>query len=91
MVLDIDLFRADKGGDPEKMRENQKLRYKDVKLVDLIVEKDNQWRQCKYNVHEKHVFLMLFLFLLSFFLLYHSTIPIGSAKQVEEFCQQGDW
>lgn len=47
MVLDIDLFRADKGGDPEKMRENQKKRFKDVKLVDLIVEKDNQWRQCK--------------------------------------------
>jgi seryl-tRNA synthetase len=46
MVLDIDLFRADKGGDPEKMRENQRKRYKDVKLVDLIVEKDNQWRQC---------------------------------------------
>lgn len=45
MVLDIDLFRADKGGDPEKMRENQRKRYKDVKLVDLIVEKDNQWRQ----------------------------------------------
>ena len=50
MVLDIDLFRSDKGGDPEKMRENQRKRYKDVKLVDLIVEKDNQWRQCKDNI-----------------------------------------
>ncbi len=48
MVLDIELFRAEKGGDPEKMRENQRKRFKDVKLVDLIVEKDLQWRQRKY-------------------------------------------
>ena len=48
MVLDIDLFRTDKGGDPEKMRENQRKRFKDVKLVDLIVEKDTQWRQRKF-------------------------------------------
>lgn len=47
MVLDIDLFRADKGGDPEKMRENQRKRFKDVSMVDLIVSKDNSWRQCK--------------------------------------------
>lgn len=51
MVLDIDLFRSDKGGDPEKMRENQKKRFKDVKLVDLIVEKDLQWRQRKCNLN----------------------------------------
>ena len=48
MVLDIALFRSDNGGDPDKMRENQRLRFKDVKLVDLIVEKDNQWRQRKF-------------------------------------------
>jgi len=28
MVLDLDLFRADKGGDPEKIRELQRKRYK---------------------------------------------------------------
>lgn len=48
MVLDIDLFRNDKGGDPEKMRENQRKRFKDEKLVDLVVEKDNLWRQRKH-------------------------------------------
>ncbi len=47
MVLDIDLFRTDKGGDPEKIRENQRKRFKDVGLVDTIIEKDNLWRQCK--------------------------------------------
>lgn len=50
MVLDIDLFRTDKGGDPEKMRENQRKRFKDEKLVDLIVEKDNLWRQLRFQL-----------------------------------------
>ena len=45
MVLDVDLFRAD----PEKIRENQRKRFKDVKLVDTIIEKDNLWRQRTYN------------------------------------------
>lgn len=49
MVLSIDLFRPDKGGDPEKMRENQKKRYKDPKLVDLIVSKDEEWRKVRFN------------------------------------------
>lgn len=49
MVLSIDLFRPDRGGDPEKMRENQKKRYKDPKLVDLIVSKDEEWRKVRFN------------------------------------------
>lgn len=49
MVLSIDLFRPDKGGDPEKMRENQIKRYKDPKLVDLIVSKDEEWRKVRFN------------------------------------------
>jgi len=49
MVLDIDLFRTDKGGDPEKIRENQRKRFKDVGLVDTIIEKDNLWRQLTFQ------------------------------------------
>ena len=49
MVLSIDLFRPDKGGDPEKIRENQRLRFKDTKLVDIIVEKDEEWRKLRFN------------------------------------------
>ena len=49
MVLDIDLYRADKGGDPEKIRENQSKRYKDTTLVDQVVEADTKWRKCKLN------------------------------------------
>lgn len=49
MVLSIDLFRPEKGGDPEKMRENQVKRYKDPKLVDTVIGKDEEWRKLRYN------------------------------------------
>ena len=41
MVLDIDQFRPEKGGNPEKVKENQKLRFCNVEAVDKIVEYDN--------------------------------------------------
>jgi hypothetical protein len=51
MVLDLDLFRPEKGGDPAKIRENQERRFKDVTLVDKVVEKDVLWRKCKkFNI-----------------------------------------
>ena len=45
MPLDINLFRADRGGDPEKIRESQRRRYASVEIVDEIIQNDNQWRQ----------------------------------------------
>ena len=45
MVLDLILFRSDQGGDPNKVRECQKKRYKDVGHVDKVVEADTQWRK----------------------------------------------
>ena len=48
MVLDLELFRADKGGCPDKIRENQSKRFKDVTLIDKVVETDTRWRKCKY-------------------------------------------
>ena len=48
MVLDLDLFRKEKGGDPAKIRENQSKRYKDVKLVDNLVLADVEWRKGKF-------------------------------------------
>lgn len=47
MVLDLDLFRTDKGGDPETVRETQRKRFKDVTLVDKLVAADTEWRKCK--------------------------------------------
>lgn len=37
MVLDLDLFRSDKGHDPNYVRENQKKRFKDVNLVETVI------------------------------------------------------
>lgn len=49
MVLDLDLFRTDKGGDPEIIRETQRKRFKDVALVDKLVLADTEWRKCKWQ------------------------------------------
>lgn len=45
MVLDIDAFRPEKGGDPDKVRENQRKRFNDVSTVDRIVTSDEKWRK----------------------------------------------
>jgi seryl-tRNA synthetase len=45
MPIDINLFRADKGGDPELIKESQRRRFASVELVDEIIEKDSQWRR----------------------------------------------
>lgn len=49
MVLDLDLFRPDKGGNPDKIRENQRLRFKDVDLVNTVIEQDGLWRQLRHK------------------------------------------
>lgn len=50
MVLDLDLFREDKGGSPDKMRQNQIKRFKDVELVNNLIKADAEWRKCKYII-----------------------------------------
>lgn len=47
MVLDLDLFREDRGGNPAKMRENQGKRYKDASMVDKVISADSEWRKCE--------------------------------------------
>ena len=49
MVLDLDLFREDKGNNPQKIRDDQTKRFKDVALVDIVVEKDTLWRQLRHQ------------------------------------------
>lgn len=49
MVLDLELFRSDKGGCPDKVRENQSKRFKDVTLVDKVVECDAKWRKLRFQ------------------------------------------
>lgn len=36
---------TEKGGDPEIVRESQRRRFKDVALVDKVIELDEQWRK----------------------------------------------
>lgn len=49
MVLDLDFFRIDKGFDPEKIRDNQRRRFKNVDLVDTVIQKDTYWRQLRHR------------------------------------------
>ncbi|KAK3284060.1 hypothetical protein CYMTET_8269 [Cymbomonas tetramitiformis] len=51
-MLDINLFRADKGGDPEKIRESQRRRYADVDLVDKVIELDAKWVAARFQLDE---------------------------------------
>lgn len=37
MVLDLESFRSDKGGDPNKVRTNQEKRFKDLNLVETVI------------------------------------------------------
>jgi len=64
MGLDINLFRTEKGGNPDKVRESIKRRFGDASIVDVILEKDSEWRkkrfQCdqlrkQYNLANKDV------------------------------------
>ena len=66
MVLDLDLFRDDKeGGSVEKMLDNQKRRFKDVALVNNLVEADKEWRKCKFVKTFTSVFVALCVFVCS--------------------------
>ena len=49
-MLDINLFRVDRGGNPELVRESQKRRGKDVTLVDQVLELDKKWRTTRYEL-----------------------------------------
>ncbi|UXI17151.1 Counting factor associated protein D [Sarcoptes scabiei] len=52
MVLDLDLFREEKGGDPEKIRDNARKRFDDVNAVDQVIELDRKWRQSRHNLDQ---------------------------------------
>ena len=44
MPLDIRSLREYQGGEPEKVRESQRRRFADVKLVDDVISEDEKWR-----------------------------------------------
>ncbi|KAL0484321.1 seryl tRS [Acrasis kona] len=46
-MLDINLFREYKGGNPDLIRESQRRRHKDVGLVDAVISLDEEWRKLR--------------------------------------------
>ncbi|KAF8053978.1 hypothetical protein N665_1358s0013 [Sinapis alba] len=49
-MLDINLFREEKGNDPEIIRESQRRRFADVDLVDEIINLDKEWRHRQFEL-----------------------------------------
>lgn len=49
-MLDINLFREDKGHNPELIRESQRRRFSDVEIVDEIIQLDKEWRQRQFEL-----------------------------------------
>ncbi|PHT41014.1 Serine--tRNA ligase, cytoplasmic [Capsicum baccatum] len=49
-MLDINLFREEKGHNPEIIRESQRRRFADVSLVDQVIQLDREWRQRQFEV-----------------------------------------
>lgn len=52
MVLDLDLFRQDKGGDPERVRANVRKRFDNEKSVDGVMELDANWRKFRWSLDQ---------------------------------------
>jgi seryl-tRNA synthetase len=48
-MLDINLFRVEKGHDPERIRESQRKRFARVELVDEIIDLDKKWRERQFE------------------------------------------
>lgn len=42
-MLDINLFRKDKGGNPDLIRESEKRRNGDVTRIDRVIALDEEW------------------------------------------------
>lgn len=52
MGLDINMFRKEKGGNPDLIRESEKKRGRseeELKRVDQIIELDENWRKGEIN------------------------------------------
>ena len=52
MVLDINLFRKEKGGNPDQVRESEKKRFREGNLVDKVIALDAEWRKKNYEAEQ---------------------------------------
>ncbi|XP_062230081.1 serine--tRNA ligase-like [Phragmites australis] len=51
-MLDINLFRTDKGGNLELIREWQRSRFATVELVDEVIALDRAWRNRQFELNK---------------------------------------
>lgn len=51
-MLDINLFRVERGGNPELIKESQRKRGASVELVDEIIALDREWVKLRFDVDE---------------------------------------
>eukprot|EP00448_Togula_jolla_P026139 CAMPEP_0170650968 /NCGR_PEP_ID=MMETSP0224-20130122/46094_1 /TAXON_ID=285029 /ORGANISM="Togula jolla, Strain CCCM 725" /LENGTH=461 /DNA_ID=CAMNT_0010982683 /DNA_START=116 /DNA_END=1501 /DNA_ORIENTATION=- len=53
MTIGIELLRKDKGGDPEKVRESERRRFRGTELVDEVIDLDQQWVKAQFDTEQK--------------------------------------
>ncbi|KAL4558343.1 hypothetical protein LXL04_036542 [Taraxacum kok-saghyz] len=51
-MLDINLFREEKGNNPEIIRESQRRRFANVEIVDEVIHLDKEWRQRQFELEQ---------------------------------------
>lgn len=51
-MLDINLFRPDRGGDPDRVRLSQRRRHAQVGQVDEVMAADEQWRRAVFQARQ---------------------------------------
>ena len=44
-MLDLELLRVERGGDPERVKQNQRDRFSDPSLVDTVLDLDDKWKK----------------------------------------------
>lgn len=59
MPLDITLFRVQKGGNPDLVKESQKRRFKSIETIDKIIELDENLRKGFYFYFSKNYYFFL--------------------------------
>ena len=74
MVLDIDRFRPEKGGNPQEVKENQRKRYSDESIVDKIVAADENWRKGIVKAHPSSQVILIIIWLLSNMILHDAIL-----------------
>eukprot|EP00766_Chilomastix_caulleryi_P003175 gnl/Chilomastix_caulleri/4228.p3 GENE.gnl/Chilomastix_caulleri/4228~~gnl/Chilomastix_caulleri/4228.p3 ORF type:complete len:54 (-),score=6.42 gnl/Chilomastix_caulleri/4228:357-518(-) len=50
-MIDIQLLREDKGGNPELVRESQRRRFARVEIVDEVIELDKKWIKADFELN----------------------------------------